>query len=286
MTHEDAVGRDVLESRCALLEIAVRNARTVTAEAINNARPGGSENPDCSALGWLYFFGALKSWHAQGPQQTSKKAMRWDPEEIEDLRAALHAEPIALGLQSGERVSVYPKGEHAIAEIALNQIALRWITARRFALGEADPTLETITAYGLALDAERQLNAEFVAIVTHPGAGIPWEDGARWDRAVPAFSRDLTPFDLLAIRRAHVDINLLRVNVIAERARDLANVTGDGPPVEVFLSALAGELHMRPERLVKEWSRGEVFALAVSRHVTTQHATEQAEQKAAAERAR
>jgi hypothetical protein len=280
---EDVISKEVLQARCALLEASVRNAGTVTAEQIAAVRPGGKENPDQSAHGHLFFFGALSRWFGMGPQQPTRHTMRWDAGAMEDLRRALHAEPIELTLESGERVACHPKGELAIKEVMINQVALRWITAVRLALEAMEPSPGVIDTLAKAVEAEHQLHGEFVAIVLHPGAGLPWDRRSRWDRPLPPIADTVTAFDLMAIRRAYWETNLFRVNTIADRTREFVK-GGDAMPLEAYIGTLAGEMQLQPEVLVREWSRGETFAMSLTRFEANERAREKAESDAAARR--
>lgn len=278
----DVVGRDVLVERCTLLEHALRTRDDVTADDIDKARPGGAHNPDPSAHGWLSYFAWLHRAHAtSGAAKAVTASQRWDARGMDDMRAALAAEPIPLTLDSGRTVAVYPKGEHALNRVAVAGLAAEWVTARRVALMAEPPTADTLAALDRAVEAEAALIAEFVWVVTHPGPGVPWTDESTWAHTPPTWCKDdVSPFDVVAIRKAHLDVNLLRVNAIAERSRHLAEGGGDAMPLAAFLGVMASELQVKPEELARKWSLGEIFATSLAKW----EASERAKRKADAER--
>ena len=282
--REDGVGRDVLEARAVVLEAAVAKQPGMTAETIAAHRPGGVENRDPSAMGWLTYLCWLHSAYAKGPAVPSTSAAtRWDARAMDDMRAALAAEPVYLTLSSGRTVAVHPKGEHALHRLAVGQIALRWLTERRLALmleAETNGTPAVIDLLYKATAAEAHLQAEFVAIVTHAGAGVPWPESGSWTQPVPLWMRDeLTTADLVAIQRAHLEVNLLRINAIADRSRSFAS-GGDPMPLAAFLGVMAEELKVRPEEMARRYSLGEVFAMSYAKF----EAHERAKAKADADR--
>lgn len=277
----DAVGRDVLEARCAVLEHSVRNMATATADAINAARPGGAENPDRSAMGWLYFFGALKTWQALGPTHQSKSALRWDGAAMEDMRKALHAEPIFLTLESGRKVSVHPKGDYALSRYVLDSIARNWAMERRVALLALDAdevTADSMDLLAKATELEARVRAEIIAILTHPGAGVPWTDDTIWDHAIPQWTRDeVTTLDSIAIERAHLEVNLFRINSVAERTKQFVEHGNDAMPLAAFLGTMSSDLGIQPAEIARRWSLGEVFASSLARFEATERAKAKAE---------
>lgn len=279
--QSDVIARDVLEARCAVLEQSVRNMATASAEAINAARPGGAENPDRSAMGWLYFFGALKSWHAMGPQHQAKSALRWDGAAMEDMRKALHAEPVFLTLESGRKVSVHPKGDYALSRYVLDSIARNWAIEHRVALlarTDAEVTAHSIDMLAKATDLEARVRSEIIAILTHPGPGVPWTDETVWEHDIPSWIRDeITTLDAIAIERAHLEVNLFRINSVAERTKQFVDHGNDAMPLAAFLGTMASDLGIQPAEIARKWSLGEVFASSLARFEATERAKVKAE---------
>lgn len=274
----DIVGRDVLVERCTMLEQALRAANLVSVDEVDKARPGGAHNPDPSAHGWLSYFAQLHRWHATSGATVAPRANRWDGVAMEDLRAALAAEPIPLTLDNGRAVAVYPKGEHALTRVAVASLAAEWVAVRRLALMSADPSPDSLAAIRAAAEAEAALTAEFVWIVTHPGPGVPWPSEDRWETTPPAWCRDdVSPFDILAIRKAHLDVNLLRINAIAERTRHLAQGGSEAMPLAAFLGVMAADLQVKPEDFARKWSLGEIFASSLAKWEAQERARRKAE---------
>ncbi len=259
----------MLDARISALELSVARQDGITDVMLTANRPGGAENRDTSATGALAYLCWLHRQHAQGPtQQVSNAGVgRWDARGMDDLRAAMAAEPIYVTLECGRQVGVYPKSFHALNRVVDNQMAMEWVTTKRLVLLSLEAhTPDTLDTLRKATDAECRMVAEFVAIITHPGPDVPWVDDGRWDHDVDAWTRtDISPMDLLALRRAYVDVNMLRVNAIAERTRQYASGPSETMPLAAFLGVMAGEMHTRPEEIARRYSLGEVFATSLSK---------------------
>lgn len=279
----DGVGRDVLEARAEMLLRSVARQSNVTPEMLAAYRPGGADNPDQSAMGWLMYLCQLHRWHATGPQQPEAHASaRWDARAMDDLRAALAAEPIHLTLDSGKQVAVFPKSEHALTRIVIGQLACEWVTQRKLALLDTEPTPDTLRALRHAADAEAELIGEFIWIVTHEGPGVPWTSETQWAHDVPSWMQhEVTPFDVIAIRRAHVEVNMLRVASISERSQHLAKGHSEAMPLAAFLGVTANDLKIDPADLARRWSLAGVFASSLARYEATERAKQQAEAESA-----
>ncbi|HYW30577.1 MAG TPA: hypothetical protein VE869_03645 [Gemmatimonas sp.] len=273
--------RDVLEDRARLLELSVRRQSNVKPEDVLAQRPGGVANPDQSAMGWLTYVCWLTRMHATGPQQVGPARPRWDARAMEDMRAAHHAEPVHLTLQAGRKVAVHPKGDQAMLRLILNQFAMRWVLERRMALQEADPTASIIEALQKALTAESQLTNEFVWILVHPGPGLPWRNDGGWEHQVPGWiGTEVSGYDLIAVRSAHIEVNFARIAGIAERSRQFASTGDESMPLAAFMGVMSDELHVRGQELAERWSWGEIFASSLAKVYASQQAKEKAEQRA------
>ncbi len=278
--REDGVGRDVLQARCQVLELAVSKQPGITPELVAANRPGGADNKDQSGTGWLTYLCWLHGQYARGPQTPKGNAARWDARAMDDMRAAMAAEPIYLTMENGRQIGVYPKGEAALNRLVVNQMALQWATIRRVALHDLadEHTTTTLDTLRDVTRFEAFLQAEFITIVTHPGAYLPWDDVGTWEHPLPRWTLEASPFDLLAIRAAYYDVNLFRINAIAERSRHFAS-SGDPMPLAAFLGVMADELKVKPEELARRYSLGEVFAMSYAKY----EATERAKARAAAD---
>lgn len=278
----DSVGRDVLEERCRVLEQAVRRQPNVKPETLAAQRPGGMDNSDTSAMGWLAYHTWLTRMHASGPGQPTASRARWDAQAIADLRAALAAEPIHLTLDGGREVAVHPKSEYALNRIVLLSLATEFVTVRKMALLEAPDTADRLDVLKKAIDAEARLQWEFVAIVTHPGPGLPWTDDSQWEHDSPAWIREeVTPFDVVQLVQAHEEVNVKRVHAISERTRHLVQGNSASAPLAAFLGTMSAELAVQPEELTRKWSLGAIFASALAKF----EAHDAAQKKAESERA-
>ena len=282
----DSVGRDVLEARCNLLEQSVRASAVVAAEEIDAMRPGGAQNRDPSAQGWLAFFAALHRWHAVGALQTlsASRVGRWDAQQMADAQAALSASPLPVSLESVTGKSVYPKSEYACNRIVYLDLAIKFVVEQRLKMIEVpDQTPDVLAALEDATELESRLVREVAWILTHPGPDVPWPDDGAWEHTPPEWTRALTPFDIIAIQKAHIEVNLRRINAIAERTRQLAEATEDQMPMAAFLGVMAGELHVQPRELLRRWSLGEVFVQSLVRWESHRRAEDKAERERAAD---
>jgi hypothetical protein len=286
LAERDAVGADVLQARCALLERSVMKLPGITVEKLAAMRPGGPENPDPSAMGWLSYLQWLSVEFGRGPGQPQAGALRWSAQASDDLRAALSAEPIALTLESGRVVAVHPRSLHALNRVAHGQMTLEWLIAHRVAIEDAaDPSAAQLDLHRKAIEAEAALVAEFVWITTHPGPGLPWDDTTDTREATPpAWTRDeITPGDLLRIQAAFAEVNLARVSTLSARVRALVGGgSSDAQPLAAFLGIVAAEHGIRPEEIARTWSVSAAFAAALAKVETTERARIDADAKRAA----
>lgn len=261
----DVVGRDVLVARCQMLEQSVRSSGHISTMEIDAVRPGGPDNSDTSAHGWLYFLCVLHRMHERGPAvRTPSGSMKWDAQSMDAVRAALAAEPMAVRLTSGLQVNVHPKGEHALHRLVMLDKAMEYVASQRLRIEQQPGSPTTITALGSAVELQFHLERQFAAILTHEGAGIPRAmAGSAWDVEVPEWTATVEPYDILAMRRAHLMVNLARINEVSERTRAYAKGEGGALPIAAFLGLMATELHVQPRELSRNWSLGEVFAQAL-----------------------
>lgn len=280
----DVVGRDVLEARAKLLEQAVIASGKVSPADIDAVRPGGAGNADTSAHGWLHFLCTLHRMHERTGVAVAANAARWDPDVIEATRAALAAEPIHLTLADGTPVAVHPKSEHALHRLVLIDVALNWTVVRRVAIETLPPeqvTPQSLTALRTAIDLQTQLEREFVTVVCCPGADVPASASgdSAWDIPLAPWSATLDPLDIMAIRKAHLEVNYARIQMIADRTRSYADGEGSNTPVAAFLGIMASELGVQPMVLARRWSLGEVFAQALLRWEAMKKAEQDAKDK-------
>lgn len=280
----DSVGRDVLEMRAAVLEMAVRNAGHMAGEAIDAIKPGGVDNRDTSAMGWLYYLCMLNRMIERAPAARATD-LRWDAQAMNDMRASLHAEPVALTLENGRKVSVYPKGEYALHRLCLIEFTLRWVLEYRLAIelkigamDASDMPLELIELLGKAIEFQSHLERCFTWIVTHPGADVPFEEN-QYELSPPQWTRELTALDRIQMQAAHMEVNLLRINTVAERTKSLAGSGAESMPLAAFLGLISNEMHIQPRTFARSWSMGEAFVQALLKWEAMERASAKAEQE-------
>ncbi len=263
----DVVGRDVLEARCQLLEQSVRASGHVPAADIEAARPGGAENRDTSAHGWVHFLCVLHRMHERGPSvRTNNGGKRWDDTAMEAVRSALAAEPVHVTLCNGNVVAVHPKSEYALSRLVVIDRTLQWVVTRRLALeilDDAEITPASLSALRSAVDLQHMLEREFVTICCAEGADIPHRDGEAWAIELAPWTSMIEAADIINIRQAHLEVNLHRIQEISERTRQYADGTGSVMPIAAFLGVMSAELRVQPRDMSRRWSLGEAFGQAL-----------------------
>jgi hypothetical protein len=231
-------------------------------------------------MGWLHFLCNLHRMHERGPAAVSTTgAVRWDARAMEDVRAAMHNEPIPLKLTMDGTWAVYPKSEYALHRCALIEVVLRWVATTRVALADVPTTTETIELTRLLIDLQARMDGELAWIVTTPGCDVPWPDGAGWEPEIPPVFRTLDVLDTIQIWRAHLDVNLTRINMIAQRTHTLSQ-GGEAMPLPAFLGVMSSELKVQPSDLARKWSLGELFAQAFMKWESNERAKRDAKRDA------
>lgn len=295
---QDSVGRDVLETRALLLERSVLKLPGVTPELLQAQRPGGVANRDASAMGWLTYLNwlhgmrgvALPGQSARG-HAAATSPTRWSPQVVDDLRRAFAAEPIFLTLESGLQVGVYPKGLVAASRIVRNQLVLEWLETQRAALFAIEPTTpEILEAIDYANACEARLRSEWLWCIATPGPRLPWDvsasallgmrEGDTAPLAPPEYHDALTQRDVIAVHRAFIEVNYLRLATLSERMQSNADRREtESAPLAHFLGVIAGEHGVQAEIMAHDWSIGAAFASALSRAESTAEATRRAKEK-------
>lgn len=273
-----------LRERCQHIRRSL-TARGADEDEIASYWPGGTENPDRGRGGWIFCYANLV-----GLLRVADLQQAVAPAELDAAVAeALAAQPRTVLLSSGEVRTVYPKSYHA----------LRWLDALDRSLldaAELAAQLEAAGADAAALDAAKVASLRplleslavrlWAWILTERGtdgpAGLPFDENDTPDP--PDWTRQLTPDDLLAIARAHIEVNAARLRRISvgypgdTRGATRLSLAG-------FLGSSAQELGVRPQELLRRWSLGEVFAQAVTAAQAAREAREHAHEQAKAEAA-
>lgn len=275
---ESWVGLSELQSRCASLITDIANQPEVSDEEHAANKPGGPANPATNAQGWLWYLCWLHRKQAGSPLNAVKPTLPpWSDSDRRDLRDMLEENPVYVPLANGETKAVYPKGEYAADRIGFIDAALAFVVPRIDALKEAEPSAEQLEGLQRAIEHRAQLHREFIWIVTHPGADVPWDDDGQWDHVPPPETRNYDGFDIDQFFSAYLEVNFRRLTVVSERTRAYKK-RGDGESMtaETFMGVMAGELGISPRELSRKWSKGMLFAYAF----TKWEVNEQAEARA------
>jgi hypothetical protein len=281
----------VVEERRAWTTPAIRERcrnlrRSLTARGWDAAEltaywPGGTENPGRARGAWIFCYANLV-----GMLRVADSRVAADPVALDQAVAeALAATPRLVALASGETRTVYPKSYHA----------LRWLDALDRSLIDA----ATLAAQAEAADVPEQVKLATLAplveslavrlwawVLTAGGAdgpaGLPFDDDAAAPDP-PAWTRALTPMDLLQLAQAHIAVNATRLRTITDgfpsATRGATRLSLSG-----FLGTAAQELAVRPMELLRRWSLGEVFAQSVTAAQAAREARERAEAEVRATR--
>lgn len=260
----------LLEERCRILRASLR-ARGESDADLDALSPGGSRNQISDPFGAkLHWYALLQGrlafvdWKEEDDRRRAEQA----------LAAALSNEPVALTLEHGLLVAVYPKSYHALAWCDALDRSLTDVTEKAVALEDA----EVATFVPLVRSLAARL---WVWILTCREPGLPFDEGAPPEP--PAWTMQLTAEDLLAVLRAHVQVNRERIALVAtlfpadREAASRLSLSG-------FLGTIAQDLGHRPSDVLRRWSLGEAFAQAVVAAQSAREARKRAEDEAAARR--
>lgn len=270
--HETRWTEPLIRERCRALHNTL-SARGEPDTALAAWAPGGAENTGDDALGQvIVWYSLLRArltfldWRAAEEEGRGESA----------LAAALTNAPEPIKLSDGVARAVYPKSYHA----------LKWCDS-------LDRALQDVVAKAMDMDADLDVRALaplneslsvrlWAWILTHPDPDVPFDEGQPAEP--PAWTRALSPDDLLVLLNAHLQVNRVRIARIAalfppeREAESRLSLAG-------FLGTVAQELGKRPIELLRQWSVGEAFAQAVVAAQSAREAHQQAERDARAKRA-
>lgn len=229
-----------LEADCETLASTIVHQRFATADELAPHRPGGGENADDGPAGWLRYYAKLHRIHA-----VRAEAPATSPVLVADAMArdrlklsALNEEPIAIATSVGER-RVFPKSKWALDAMAECERRIGYLSERRDAIEAEGPS-------GLTLDLVKRIDIEMgyqlaliVWVATTEGPGLPFEPFTAMTPAVPAEVMELSPLDCLAIQRAFVECNLLRLLALREQTK----APKPGESVPMWSGFYAGRAH-------------------------------------------
>lgn len=260
----------LLEERCRALRGTLR-ARGESDADLDALAPGGARNQISDP------FGAKLRWYALLEGRLAFVEWKQDEERRRAehaLAAALSNEPEAVTLSDGQPVAVYPKSYHALAWCDALDRALADAAQKAATLAD----LEVATAVPLVTSLATRL---WAWILTCREPGLPFDEGAPPEP--PEWTLALTPEDLLALLRAHVQVNRERIALVSSlfppdrEAASRLSLSG-------FLGTVAQELGHRPSDVLRRWSLGEAFAQAVVSAQAAREARQRAEDEAASRR--
>ena len=276
ITHLDLGWTDqTISERCRVLRGTLQ-ARRVPDLELDAMAPGGARNQTADPLGaavvWYALLRARFELEEERRREETARAQ-------EDLADALASVPRAITLSGADAPrAVYPKSYHALRYCDALDHALQGVSAAAAALEAAD----VAELQALAPLTESLAVRLWAWIITHPAPDLPFDD--MLSPEPPAWTRVLTPDDLLTLLQAHFEVNRRRIARIAqlfpgdrERESRLA--------LSGFLGTIAQELGHRPFDVLRRWTLGEAFAQAVVASQASREARTAAEADALARKA-
>ena len=245
-------------------------SRGESATALAGYAPGGADNSSTDPFGGLVAeYALLRGRLAFLDWRDAAESAR----ATQALDDALANAPQSVTCADGAVRAVHPKSYHALRWCDALDGALAPLRAR---LEGADPA--HLEALALAPLAESLAVRLWAWILTHPDPGLPFDEGAPADP--PAWTTALTPEDLLALWRAHHEVNRTRLALLAglfpAEAEEESRLSLGG-----FLGTVAQELGQRPSEVLRRWSVGEALAQAVVAAQAAREARARAERDAA-----
>lgn len=238
-----------ITERCRVLH-GTLHARKVPTPELDAMAPGGAQNQTADPLGAaVVWYAHLRARFELEQHRAAEATARAQA----DVAAALSAEPVPVRLQALDApTAVYPKSYHALRFLDTLDHALRRVVA--VAQDADDVGVEAFAPLVESLAVRL-----WAWILTSEGPELPFDEHK--DAEPPAWTKALTPEDLLTLFEAHLEVNRGRVTRIAQL------FPGEGThesrlSLAGFLGTTAQELGHRPFDLLRRWSVGEAFAQA------------------------
>lgn len=229
------------------------HARKVPTPELDAMAPGGAQNQTADPLGAaVVWYALLRARFELEQHRAAEQTARAQA----DVAAALVAEPVTVRLQAADApTAVYPKSYHALRFLDTLDHALRRVVT--IAQEGEDVGVEAFAPLVESLTVQL-----WAWILTHDGPELPFDE--QGDAEPPAWTRALTPDDLLTLLAAHLEVNRARVARIAQLfPGDSREATHESRlSLAGFLGTTAQELGHRPFDLLRRWSVGEAFAQA------------------------
>jgi hypothetical protein len=244
-----------LRAECTVLERAVLTQRLTTKDALTPHRPGGAENPDRSASGWLSYYRHLQRTHAKGERATPLNApsrAAADAAVMDALRSKpVRVEVIGTDPSAPRVLHVYAKSLDALLQVHALDRQLAYMTqthAKLLAINTAQ-SRDTIPRVLAEISYTYQLLAW---IVTTEGPGMPYAVDAALPTP-PAEIAALEPWDIVRIVEAHHK-HMLRLHAIASLLDDKVQGEGKGtrPSWSMFAADAAAMFGEDPDVVMRD----------------------------------
>lgn len=212
-----------LEERCRLIADTLRfRASTgnavVTELDLASYWPGGEENKESDVRAWIFCYANYVRFNAQAEDRFAAATPSDD-----DVIKALADEPQSVTLQSGTTLKVYPKSFTALQRLDRWDARIAWLVRRRDVLASRDSAddIELLER----LDEEISLQyGLLVAAATHPAPTLP--DETELLELAKRTIAMISPVDLVILRRAHITVNALRLQMLKHHLK----AAGGDPP--------------------------------------------------------
>lgn len=261
--------------RCRILRQSLE-ARGVPADRLDAGWPGTAEGRDPATLdAWVQCYVDLRVLWAEAEARRAADQAAVAGVVAESLANAPHPVVLSVGVKK-----VYPKSYHSLRWLDCLDWTLRDVAQRAAALAaqaEQDPAV--LEARALAPLVESHAVRLWAWVLTEPGPGLPFPDDEADTAEAPAWTRHLTPEDLLRLAEGHVTVHAKRLKVLSEAFP--SEPSGETRlPLAGFLGTQAAELGVRPMELLRSWALGEAFASAITSAQASREARAAAEAKA------
>lgn len=266
--------------RCRILRQSLA-ARGVSADRLDAGWPGTAEGRDPEALdSWIQCYVELRVLLAERERDRAADDAVIAGVVAESLANAPHPVPLSVGVRK-----IYPKSYHALRWLDCLDWTLRDVAQRAAALAaQAEDDPGVLEARALAPLVESRAVRLWAWVLTHEGTGLPFDDVTADQAEPPAWTRKLTPEDLLRLAEGHVQVHARRLKVLSEAFPGDPASNESRLPLAGFLGTQASELGVRPMELLRSWSLGEAFASAITSAQAAREARAAAEAKAGAGR--
>lgn len=256
---------DVLKNRCQFIEKIARGENLATEEEFLAHRPGGPKNPSKKLWGWITWYHHLGRF-MERQQVSTPSEVAADLMMLEALEARPITIPIELpkkGVDEPKKLTIYAKSFHAITTQIIPRDLLLGAGATWLDTVRRNPTMEKAQ---WLLDVAEEISYQhrvMVWIMTSE-QDIPFKGEREWKPAVPEWTKDLEPWAILRVIRAHTKVNGYRL-MGAEALLD-TDKPADGDSKRAswakFFASMAMEMKVDPVKLMRNMPLSRVLGLA------------------------